>query len=309
MSSEQSKCKSEIITFASALDISAIGFARAEAVSDDAIRQYDDWIDKGKHGQMGYLERYYDVRNDPRLLLPMAKTVIVAAFNYHPPMMQQPDVPQFARYAYGKDYHEVVRQRLDTLASFIKENWGGDTRVCVDTAPLRERYWAVKAGIGFIGRNSQLIIPGKGSYFFLGTLLTSLNIEPDIPCTDTCLDCGACINACPTKAIDVSRSIDASRCLSYLTIEYRGEQLPNDISLGNRIYGCDTCQTVCPHNRDAKPTTIQEFHPSSHFLALDKYAIAAMTQEEFNLIFRHSAIKRAKLSGLLRNLRHSNTSD
>lgn len=304
MSFAQSKCKSEIISFATTLDISAIGFARAEAVSDDAIRKYNEWIDKGKHGTMGYLERYCDVRNDPRLLLPAAQTIIVAAFNYLPPTMQRPDVPQFARYAYGCDYHEVVRQRLDRLASFIKENWGGDTRICVDTAPLRERYWAVKAGIGFIGRNSQLIIPGKGSYFFLGTILTDLEIEADTPCTDTCLDCRACINACPTKAIDGSRAIDASRCLSYLTIEYRGEQLPNDINPGNRIYGCDTCQTACPHNRNAKPTSIQEFHPSPRFLALDRPAIAMMTQEEFSTTFRHSAIKRAKLSGLIRNLQH-----
>ncbi len=251
---------------------------------------------------MGYLARNMELRNDPRGLLPSAKTVIVAAFNYYPKHLQPAENPQFAYYAYGRDYHEVVRERLNALADFIKERYGGDTRVCVDTAPLHERYWAQKAGIGFEGVNSQLIIPGRGSYFFLGEVLTSVDFTPSAPCDCDCGRCGACMRACPAGAIKGDGTIDASRCLSYLTIEYRGD-LPDDTPAGNRIYGCDACQLVCPHNRHAQPTDIADFAPSERFLTLDEERIAALTPESFNAIFRHSAVKRTKLSGLLRNLR------
>ncbi len=301
MSLTPSHHKNLITSQAASLGIETIGFAAAEPVSEESDRQFSSWIEKNYHGDMTYLDRYHDVRRDPRLLLPSARTIIVTAINYFQRQKQSPDAPQIASYALGQDYHEVVKERLSALAGFIKENWGGETRVCVDTAPLRERYWAVKAGIGFIGRNNQLIIPDKGSYFFLGAILTTVEFAPDDPCRLSCMNCGACIKRCPARAIHLDGYIDARRCLSYLTIEYRGE-LPADIPLGNLVYGCDTCQSVCPHNFKAKPTEIPEFSPSEELLSLDRKAMEEMTQEQFSAIFRHSAVKRTKYAGFMRNL-------
>ena len=250
---------------------------------------------------MGYMARNTGLRNDPRGLLPSARTVIVAAFNYFPRHQQPAENPQFAYYAYGRDYHEVVRERLGMLAHFIKENYGGETRVCVDTAPMHERYWAQKAGIGFEGINSQLIIPGQGSYFFLGEVLTSVNFTPSEPCDTDCGRCGACMRACPSGAIKGDGTIDASRCLSYLTIEHRGD-LPPDTDLCGHLYGCDECQRVCPHNTTVTPTPIADFHSGEDLRNLDTDALATLTPEKFNAIFRHSAVRRTKLTGLRRNL-------
>ncbi|MFG6382329.1 MAG: tRNA epoxyqueuosine(34) reductase QueG [Muribaculum sp.] len=301
MSSRPSICSDAVIAEALRLGATAAGTAGIEPVDACTAARYDAWIAAGCHGEMNYLARNIDLRNDPRGLMPSAKTVIVAAFNYYPKHRQPPEHPQFAYYAYGRDYHEVVRERLGALADFIKENYGGETRVCVDTAPLHERYWAQKAGIGFEGVNSQLIIPGRGSYFFIGEVLTSIDFTPSLPCSGDCGHCGACMRACPSGAIKGDGTIDASRCLSYLTIEYRGD-LPADTPAGNRIYGCDACQQACPHNRHAQPTDIADFAPSDRFLALDEERLSALTPESFNSLFRHSAIKRTKLSGLLRNL-------
>ena len=301
--SRDDDAKRAIVERARELGFSAVGFARVEDVDAEAAESYDKWISEHRHGDMAYLERYADIRSNPALLLEGASTVIVAAMNYYPKKRQRQDVPQFAFYAYGHDYHEVVRERLQMLGEFVRENYGGTTRACVDTAPIRERYWAVRAGVGFIGKNSQLIIPDKGSFFFIGELLTTVAFEPDAPCGDTCGDCTACIKACPGHAICSGNRIDARRCLSYLTIEHRGE-LPADVNLGNHVYGCDECQLVCPHNRNAAPTDISEFEPSEKFLAIDREAILAMTPAEFSDIFRHSAVRRAKLEGLQRNARH-----
>ena len=303
MNLTSSECKKIILEEAAKLGIEDIGIASIAIVDDIAQRQFDTWIENSHHGEMHYLDKYHDVRQNPELLLPSARSIIVCAINYYPRQKQPADAPQIASYALGVDYHEVVRAKLSTLADFIRSNFGGETRVCVDTAPLRERYWAVKAGIGFIGRNNQLIIPQKGSYFFLGEILTTIELPPDDPCTRSCLNCGACIKQCPTKAIKLDGSVDARRCLSYLTIEYRGE-LPDNLPLGNRVYGCDTCQTVCPHNFKAKPTEIEEFHPSKELLALDRQAMEEMTPEQFSSIFRHSAIKRTKHSGFKRNIEY-----
>lgn len=282
------------------LGIAALGVARVEPVGQSAADSYRRWIADGRHGSMAYLDRYHDIRTNPELLLPGARSIIVAAFNYYPRRFQRPDAPQFAYYAYGRDYHDVVHGRLNTLADRIRASAGGEFRVCVDTAPLFERYWAVKAGIGVRGLNSQLIIPGKGSYFFLGEILTTLDITPDSPATGGCGSCGACIKACPAKAINGDGTIDARKCLSYLTIEHRGE-LPQGTALGNHVYGCDECQKSCPHNRHACATDIDEFAPSEAFLSLDREKILNMTDDDFRAIFRHSAVKRTKLTGLIRN--------
>lgn len=307
MSLPASRCSGDseaLLPEALRLGIARLGIAAVEPVEAEAASSYSRWIADGRHGAMAYLERHNDLRMNPELLLPGARSIIVAAFNYYPSKLQRDDVPQIAYYAYGRDYHEVVRERLTALASVVKSRYGGETRVCVDTAPLLERYWAVKAGLGFRGLNSQLIIPDLGSYFFLGEILTTARLAPDAPMVATdCGKCGACVKACPGKAIGDDGALDARRCLSYLTIEYRGE-LPADVSLGNRIYGCDACQRACPHNAEAKPTEIEEFHPGEEFLSLDREAFATMTPEKFSRLFRHSAIKRTKFSGLLRNLTH-----
>ena len=223
--------------------------------------------------------------------------------NYYPPRLQPADAPQFAYYAYGRDYHEVIKQRLRQLATAIEKIASCQTRCCVDSAPIRERYWAQQAGIGFIGLNNALILPERGSYYFLGIILTTLELEPDAPCTLSCGECRACIDACPSGALSGDGAVDARRCLSCLTIEHHGE-LPEWVSsvLGNRVFGCDECQKCCPHNRHAQPTAIAEFHPTDDFLSLTRDRIASMDQQEFSRLFSHSAVKRAKLAGLQRNL-------
>ena len=298
MSLKQSPCKDEIIAEAKRLGFYKIGFAKVRSVEKASASQYADWISVGCHGEMSYLDRYHDVRNNPQQLLPSAKTIIVCAASYYPAKKQSIEHPQIATYALGRDYHEVLRERLMLLADFV----GGETRVCVDTAPLRERYWAVQAGVGFVGRNSQLIIPDAGSYFFLGEILTSIEFPADTPLTQSCLECGRCVDSCPGNAIIGNGAIDARRCLSYLTIEYKGD-FPKGFSLGNRLYGCDECQAVCPHNSTPIFTSIPDFEPSDELLSLDKKTISELTPELFSMIFRHSAIKRTKLAGLLRNLK------
>lgn len=296
-------CSEHLRDQASTLGISALGIAQIKTVSSDTINCYRNWIKANLHGTMSYMERYDSIRYNPDLLLPNAKSIIVAAFNYYHPLTTRANQPQFASYSLGTDYHEIVRNKLNTLASYITNNWGGETRVCVDTAPIFERYWAQQAGIGFIGRNSMLIVPNIGSYVFLGIILSTTEFIPNEPSTQSCIGCNACIRKCPGKALSINNLFDARKCNSYLTIEYRDE-LPSNTLLENRIYGCDVCQQVCPHNINAPTTTIPEFLPRKEILALSYSDIEEMTQEQFSRIFTHSAIKRTKLSGLQRNCRH-----
>lgn len=287
------------------LGLDACGIARVHAVDSEAAMRYRRWLDENANGCMEWAARYCDVRDNPALLLDGAQSIIMVAMNYYPARLQPHDAPQFALYAYGRDYHEVMRDRLQRLAATVTQLTGAATRCCVDTAPLRERYWAVQAGLGFIGRNNALILPGKGSYFFLGAIVTTAQLQPDPPCTLTCGDCGACERACPGNALHSGMPVDARRCLSCLTIEYRGP-LPQWTRkvLGNRVYGCDECQRCCPHNRNAKPTQVAELQPSEAFLSLTASDINQMDQTEFSRLFAHSAVKRTKLAGLQRNLRH-----
>ena len=295
----------QIKTQAQRLGFDACGFAVAEPVDDAAREQYSQWLAAGRQGCMAWAERYCDVRDNPQLLLEGARTVVMLAMNYYPSRFQPTDAPQFAYYAYGRDYHEVLRERMGHLAQFIEVETGCRSRCCVDTAPLRERYWAQRAGLGFIGLNNHLIIPGKGSYFFLGAVITTLELPPDEPCRLSCGECMACIEACPGQALGYDRPVDARRCLSCLTIEYRGE-LPEWVrsALGHRVYGCDECQRCCPHNQNAKPTTIEEFQPSEEFLSLTDADLQTMTSSHFKKLFGHSAVQRARLSGLQRNIKH-----
>ncbi|MBD5229287.1 MAG: DUF1730 domain-containing protein [Bacteroidales bacterium] len=348
----------------------ASGIAEAAPIPDADFAPFEAWLADGCHASMTYMENYRDLRRDPRTLLPGARSLIVAAFSYYHADHTEGNLERIAAYAHGDDYHEVLRARLDNVARAIRETWGAETRVCVDTAPLPERYWAVRAGIGFIGRNGMLITPAAGSYIFIATIITTLPLPPSAPSTATCLSCNRCLQACPTQAITYPQSetqshppqkaqsqalqgesqsqsqaqklqeehradaqraevppsqaaqaqsqsqasraqeaapaqpiprIDARRCLSCLTIEHRGD-FPPGTDLHGRLYGCDLCQRVCPHNRNLPDTTISEFHPRPALRTLTPAAIAALTPADFSTIFRHSAIKRTKLQGLQRNL-------
>lgn len=280
----------------------ACGFARAGEVDAADKALYEGWIASGKNADMDYLARYAGVRSDPRLLLDGAESVIAAAFNYYTPAPEGLGGLRWARYALGDDYHDEARRRLGAVAAEIEAREGAACRVCVDTAPLRERYWARKAGLGFTGLNNMLIIPGAGSWTVLGFIITTLRLEPDMPVEGSCGECGACAAACPGRALDGRGGMDARRCRSYLTIEYRGEELP---ALGQRIYGCDICQEVCPWNsRYQRPTEIEAFRPRPEILSLTAADIIDMEPERFSSVFRRSAIKRAKLRGLKRNLLH-----
>ena len=284
------------------LGFDACGFAVAEPIDDNARKHYLDWLADGRNGCMSWAERYCDVRDNPQLLLDGARTVIMLAMNYYPQVKQPAGAPQFAYYAYGRDYHDVMRERLQRLALYIHTATGATSRCCVDTAPLRERYWAQRAGIGFLGMNNQLILPGKGSYFFLGAVVTTLELHADQPCLLSCGKCRACIECCPGKALG-NNGLDARRCLSCLTIEQRGP-LPQWVTqvIGNRVYGCDTCQQCCPHNINAAPTQISDFTPSEEFLSLTAAQIHTMTNADFKRIFGKSAVRRTRLEGLQRNV-------
>lgn len=275
------------------------GVARCGAVSEGEVALYERWIAEERHGEMGYLEKYGDVRRDPGLLLDGARSVVCAAFNYYNPVNRGPGGLRWARYALGSDYHDEVRRRLSAVAEAITAETGAACRVCVDTAPLRERLWAARAGVGFIGRNGLLIVPGVGSWCVLGFILTTLDLAPTAADTRGCDGCDRCVRACPGRALDGCGGMDARRCRSYLTIEYRGEEIPP--LGGDRVYGCDICQEVCPHNRAARPTEIEAFGARKGVLGLTREAIIGMEQGEFSALFKGSAIKRTKLSGLRRN--------
>lgn len=288
---------------AASLGFDACGFAAATSVDDEATARYDRWIGAGHHGCMRWAEGHRDLRRDPSLLLDGAQTVVSVALNYYPTRFQPPEALRVAYYAYGRDYHEVLREKLTALADYIGQLTHCDTRPCVDSAPIRERYWAWRAGIGFIGRNNCLIIPGKGSFFFLGEVVTTAALPPDTPCTMTCGDCGKCVQACPTGALDNEGAADASRCLSCLLIEDHSEQLPDWVrdKAGNRVVGCDECQLCCPHNVHAVATTVQDFEPTEAVMTLTGERIGQMTSGEFRRAFAHSAISRVRLKGLRRN--------
>lgn len=249
---------------------------------------------------MSYLEKYSDVRRNPGLLLEGAQSVILTAFSYANPdavrSIEKSNAPRIAEYALGTDYHEVIKERLRKVGKLLEERHGGTTRVCIDTAPLRERYWARQAGIGYTGVNNQLIIPGKGAHFCLGTILwTEAPVDGfDKPCADECLHCNSCVKNCPGKALNAKGELDARRCLSYLTIEHKGE-IPPDIDPGRNIFGCDVCRRVCPlEPSNPQTTNIPEFIARTEILSLTSRDWENMSEEKFNTIFRKSAVRRAK---------------
>ena len=286
------------------LGFSACGFAKAEPVDDEMAQTLDHWVDSGNHADMGYMERNRHLRLDPTQLVPGCRTLIVVALNYYPQQMLPGNAYQIAYYAYGADYHHVVKDKLYQLFAYIKTLAPEvEGRAFCDTAPLLERYWAVKAGLGFIGLNRTLIIPDQGSYFFLGVLAIDAELNEsahDVP--SSCIGCKRCLIACPTGAL-TRDGIDCRRCLSYLTIEHRGE-IPYEFGpkMGSRIYGCDTCQRVCPHNRYAKPTAESAFALSPEVASLTREDWHQITPERYSQLFKDSAMERAGYKGLKRNM-------
>lgn len=278
------------------------GVAQACPVPQSVHLAYMKWVERGCHATMDYLDRYHDVRRDPRLLLEGAASIISFAVPYrHPLSGTTRQGSRIASYALGRDYHDVLRKSLKRIAAEIESRYGGTTRVCVDTAPLHERYWAARSGVGRIGRNKQLIVPGAGSYCFLGEILTTVSFTPTQPLEgDPCGKCRRCLEACPGKALGEDGTLDAHRCISYLTIEHRGP-LPSGTNLHGCLYGCDTCADACPHNTAPAMTTLPELFPRPELLQLDAEAVMNLDAEAYAALTRGSAIKRAKLEGLQRN--------
>lgn len=283
------------------LKIDAIGFAPLRLVSTEEWSVFIEWLEQERHADMAYLERYPEQRQDPKLLLEEAQSVIVIAVSYYPPEQQAPDAPQISKYALGRDYHKVIKKLLTTLAERIDRDIAPHSyRTFVDTAPILERYWAEQSGIGFRGRNSNLIVPQVGSYVFLGEILTTLELKSDLKSKADCGACQRCLNACPTRALS-GNGLDARRCINYLTIEHR-ESIPDELAdrFGTRLYGCDTCQDVCPYNQHPKPS--QHFKPFPQLLHLRKSDIESLDEERYARLFHGTAITRAKLSGMQRNI-------
>ncbi len=298
-----------IRTEAERLGFDFVGFAKAEPLDDEA-RRLEAWLNQGFHGKMQYMANHFDLRTDPTKLVPGAKSVIVLMQNYFPKENQlDPTAPKLARYAYGEDYHHVLKSKLKNLLHFIRENIGEvDGRCFVDSAPVMEREWAKRAGLGWTGKNTLLIRPGAGSYFFLAELIIDLPLVADDPIRDHCGTCRRCIEACPTEAISPQGYLlDASKCISYLTIELR-EEIPTAFQgeMENWAFGCDICQEVCPWNRFAKPHNEPAFEPQADLLGMKSADWQELTEEVFQKIFKKSAVKRTKFEGLKRNLKFLN---
>ncbi len=294
----------QIKEYARSLGFDTCGICKAEPVDADSQQYFQDWLNSSYQADMDYMARNEDKRLDPTLLVEGARSVICVALNYYPEKKQPEDHPQFAYYAYGKDYHDVVKAKLQQLFDYIRSVEPlAEGHPFVDTAPVLERYWAAKAGLGFIGKNSLLIIPKMGSFFFLGELIVNLELEYDTPLNLSCGRCTRCLDACPTKAIVQAKVVDANKCISYQTIENKGAISASVIPyLSNRFYGCDICQQVCPWNRYSRPHGTKEFDPSQAFLDLSYDKLDNLTEEEYRRIFKGSAVKRAKFNGLKRNL-------
>lgn len=282
-----------------------VGFARAERMDEEAIR-LEAWLQQGFHGQMGYMENYFEQRVDPRLLVAGARSVVSLVYNYYPEKKQvDPPAPQLAKYAYGEDYHFVLKSKLRALLEFIQTEIGEVNGRCfVDSAPILERDWARRAGTGWVGKNTLLIHPKAGSFFFLAELILDLELQYDGPLKDYCGTCTRCIDACPTDAIAPQGYLmDGSKCISYLTIELR-EALPESFrgKMANWMFGCDICQDVCPWNRFSQPHQEPAFEPQPDLLDMTKADWEDLTEEVFQKVFRRSAVKRAKYGGLKRNI-------
>lgn len=285
------------------------GIAKATRLDDDAKR-LEHWLNKGMHGSMQYMENYFDLRIDPSKLVPGAKSVITLLMNYYPSTRQQADAPKIAKYAYGKDYHDVIRGKLKQLIVELKKEIGDfNGRGFVDSAPVLERTWAHKSGLGWIGKNGNLINKSSGSFYFIATLIVDIELVYDDPLVkDYCGNCTRCIDNCPTEAILPDKVIDGSKCISYFTIELKDALLPETLkdSFDNWLFGCDVCQDVCPWNRFTKPNNEIDFTPIPAVLNFSNADWEELTEESFKTIFKDSPIKRTKFAGIKRNLQFIN---
>ncbi len=306
MKNQKEKYSQIIKQAAASIGFDYCGIAKALLLSDDAYR-LEQWLNKGMQGSMQYMENYFDMRIDPTKLVPAAKSVITLLLNYFPEQLQRNDVPKIAKYAYGNDYHDVIRSKLKLLLQQLKETIGDiNGRGFVDSAPVLERTWAQKTGLGWIGKNGNLINKQSGSYFFIATLITDLELTYDNAYTkDYCGTCTRCIDSCPTDAILPDKVVDGSKCIAYFTIELKDALIPDAVKgkFNNWMFGCDTCQDVCPWNRFSKPASANNFTPLPAILNFSNNDWEELTEESFKLIFKNSPLKRSKFEGIKRNLK------
>jgi epoxyqueuosine reductase len=281
------------------------GIAAARPLDEDA-RKLENWLLQGKQGQMQYMENHFELRVNPYKLLPGAKSVICFLMNYFPDVDQVNNSPKISKYAYGKDYHDVIRPKLQLILSRMKEKLGDfHGRGFVDSAPVLERSWGVLSGLGWIGKNGNLIHKKSGSFFFIATLIVDLELDYDAPVTaDYCGSCTRCIDACPTEAIEPDKVVDGSKCISYFTIELKDLLIPEPMKnkFENWLFGCDVCQDICPWNRFSKPTSEAAFTPVAEILHFSEKDWEELSEEGFKRIFSASPLKRAKYAGIRRNL-------
>lgn len=280
------------------------GISKAEFLEEEAPR-LETWLNKGYHGEMQYMENHFDKRLNPTLLVEGAKSVISLSYNYFPKVkIDEINNFKISKYAYGEDYHDVIKDILKEMMAELQEEIGEfGFRVFVDSAPVLEKAWARKSGLGWVGKNANLITKKHGSFYFLAEIICDLELEYDLPVTDHCGSCRACIDACPTQAIVSDRIVDGSKCISYATIELKN-QIPDYFKgkMDDWMFGCDVCQDVCPWNRFSAPTLQEKFAPNFQKLNFRKNEWKELTQELFSEIFKKSAVKRTKFSGLMRNI-------
>lgn len=291
-------------TLAKQLGFDYCGIAYADFLADEAPR-LENWLKNGKHGNMKYMENYFDKRLDPRLLVPNAKVVISLLYNYFPNKTMPKNSPQISKYAYGKDYHLVIKDKLKQFMQNLEEKIGAiEGRIFVDSAPVLEKAWAEKSGLGWRGKNSNLINKQSGSFFFLAEIICDLSLIADGPQKDYCGTCTRCIDACPTQAI-TPYVVDGSKCISYFTIELK-DSIPSGMesAFGNWAFGCDVCMDVCPWNRFSKPHQEHAFEPNELLFEMTRADWENLTSEIFNKVFKQSAVKRAGFKGLMRNLKY-----
>ncbi len=291
--------------YATQLGFDYCGIAKAIKLDDDA-RRLEAWLSNDMHGSMQYMANHFDLRTDPTKLVPGAKSVITLLLNYFPAEQQNKDAAKVSKYAFGEDYHNVIREKLNQFLHLIKTNIGEiQGRGFVDSAPVLERSWATRSGLGWIGKNGNLINKQSGSFFFIATLITDLQLDYDDPfAKDYCGSCTKCIDACPTEAILPDKVIDGSKCISYFTIELKDQLIPDAMKgkFDNWMFGCDTCQDVCPWNRFAKPNNEPGFKPIREILQFTSSDWDAITEEQFKIVFKNSPLKRSKYDGIKRNL-------
>ena len=295
-----------IKSVAKGLGFEYCGIAKAEQLDEDA-RRLENWLHKGLQGTMHYMENYFDLRVDPRKLVPGAKSVITLLLNYFPSRHQHSEAPQVSKYAYGKDYHIVIQNKLKAFLQILNQKIGDiHGRGFIDSAPVLEKSWAQKGGLGWIAKNGNLITKQQGSFFFIATIIIDLELQYDDPfIKDYCGSCTQCIDQCPTDAIMDNKVIDGSKCISYFTIELKDMLIPVEMKgkFENRLFGCDVCQDVCPWNRFSKPTEETSFTPLPQILNFSTNDWEELTEETFRIIFKDSPLKRSKFEGIKRNLK------